>query len=205
MRDADGFVVDRRQPARRFKLSYLLTVWTQRPEDEHRLLSAALSCFVALDALPPELLQGELAEQREAIRMTIALPRPPDRPISDVWTALGGELKACLDLIVTVPIQSGRHQKVGPLVREEPRISFSGSKGQAEGPRGNGKPAGDQAPAGGGASPAASGSPASGPPADQGPPPAARPVPGLGEVAHAGKEGTGRSFGMRVLPRPPRQ
>src|SRR5918998_686575 len=33
-------VIARHLPPRHFKLSYLVTAWTQRPEDEHRLLSA---------------------------------------------------------------------------------------------------------------------------------------------------------------------
>ena len=133
-RDANGVVIERRLPARKFKLSYLITAWTQRPEDEHRLLSAALSCFVAFDALPVEVLQGELTEQSEPIRVTIALPRPPDRPVSDVWTALGGELKPSLDLIVTAPVETGRHRKVGPPAREE-RINLRGSKEEVSEPR----------------------------------------------------------------------
>ena len=35
-------IVGRHLPPRHFKLSYLVTAWTQRPEDEHRLLSALL-------------------------------------------------------------------------------------------------------------------------------------------------------------------
>ena len=42
--------------------SYLVTAWTQRPEDEHRLLSALLVCFVRNAMLPPEQLDGPLAE-----------------------------------------------------------------------------------------------------------------------------------------------
>ena len=38
----DGRVNARRQPPRWYKLSYLITAWTQRPEDEHRLLAAIL-------------------------------------------------------------------------------------------------------------------------------------------------------------------
>jgi hypothetical protein len=38
---------ERRMPPRRFRLSYLVTAWTQRPEDEHRLLAAVLATFVA--------------------------------------------------------------------------------------------------------------------------------------------------------------
>src|SRR5213075_1352074 len=56
-------ITERRPPPRRFKLSYLVTAWTQRPEDEHRLLSSTLSCFLRFDALPPDILQGELSAQ----------------------------------------------------------------------------------------------------------------------------------------------
>src|SRR4029450_2152397 len=54
----DGQVRARRLPPRHFKLSYLITAWTQRPEDEHRLLSRVLSCFLRHDKLPDDLLAG---------------------------------------------------------------------------------------------------------------------------------------------------
>lgn len=60
--DGSGRVAARHLPPRHFKLSYLITAWTQRPEDEHRLLSSLLGCFVAHEAFPRELLEGGLAE-----------------------------------------------------------------------------------------------------------------------------------------------
>src|SRR3954454_19226210 len=47
-----GVAVGRRAAPRWFKLSYLVTAWTQRPEDEHRILSSLLQCFLSHDALP---------------------------------------------------------------------------------------------------------------------------------------------------------
>ena len=67
--DDDNVVVSRRLPPRHFKLSYLVTAWTQRPEDEHRLLSVLLATLLRYDAIPPDLLDGDLA--------TIGLPAPP--------------------------------------------------------------------------------------------------------------------------------
>jgi hypothetical protein len=200
-RGPEGVVIERRLSPRKFKLSYLITAWTQRPEDEHRLLSAVLSCFIAFDALPFEVLQGELAQQPEPIRVTIGLPRPPDRPVSDVWTALGGELKASLDLIVTAPFETGRRRHVGPPVREEPRISFSGSKGLAEssgGPRGRGSGRGVEEAAGGSA-PGEEAASGAGVAEDRGMVPVE-----VSEVVHAGKDDSGRTFGLRSLPRHPR-
>ena len=41
-------IIARHLPPRHFKLSYLVTAWTQRPEDEHRLLSALLLALPAV-------------------------------------------------------------------------------------------------------------------------------------------------------------
>src|SRR3989441_12188130 len=125
-------ITERRPPPRRFKLSYLVTAWTQRPEDEHRLLSAVLACFLRFDVLPKELLAGTLAGEKAPVRLTIALPPPEDRALSDTWSALGGELKPSLDLVVPAPIDARGLTDVGPLVLETPRISLRGRAGQSE-------------------------------------------------------------------------
>jgi hypothetical protein len=125
LRDDAGHVTSRRSPNRYFKLSYLLTAWTQRPEDEHRLLSALLDCFVRYSRLPPEFLRGAMGDIGEPVLITIGRPPPEDRPFPDVWTALGGELKPSLDLVVTAPIVSGTVREAAPLVREPPRLGLS--------------------------------------------------------------------------------
>lgn len=119
IRDERGMVVERRPPPRLFRLSYLVTAWTQRPEDEHRLLSAMLGCFLPLDALPADILRGEAGDPSRPLGVTIGMPLPADRNISDVWSALGGELKASLDLVVTAPFETRRTRPIGPPVREE--------------------------------------------------------------------------------------
>jgi hypothetical protein len=111
-------VVARHLPPRHMKLSYLVSAWTQRPEDEHRLLSALLSGFLRYEALPAVLLSGSLVELGLPVPMTVALPPPEDRAFADVWTALGGELKPSLDVVVSAPIETGRTFHTGPPVRE---------------------------------------------------------------------------------------
>src|SRR5919204_1345625 len=125
MRNDTGFVQERRPPPRRFKLSYLVTAWTQRPEDEHRLLSALLSCFLRNPTVPADALSGSLAQARQPILLNIALPPPQDRSISDVWSALGGELKPSLDLVVNAPVEEQLVAPAGPPVLEEPRFTVS--------------------------------------------------------------------------------
>jgi hypothetical protein len=125
-------ITERRPPPRRFKLSYLVTAWTQRPEDEHRLLSALLGCFLRHPILPVDALSGTLLEARQPIMLNIALPPPQDRSLSDVWSALGGELKPSLDLVVIAPFEIKVAMPAGPPVLEEPRFGFAGPDGETE-------------------------------------------------------------------------
>ncbi|MFB7527169.1 DUF4255 domain-containing protein [Streptomyces sp. NPDC056178] len=117
--DERGTIVARRRPPRFFKLSYLITAWTKRPEDEHRLLSSLLGCLLRYEALPPERLTGTLAETGASVPMSIALPPPEDRSFADVWSALGGELKPSLDLVISVPVTASPSYVVGPPVGDE--------------------------------------------------------------------------------------
>jgi len=120
-------VTARHLPPRHFKLSYLVTAWTQRPEDEHRLLSSLLACFLRHECLPAELLEGPMADLGLPVPISIALPPPEDRSFADVWSALGGELKPSLDLVVSAPTWTGRVYEAGPPVHEPPRIALGGT------------------------------------------------------------------------------
>lgn len=124
-RDPDGTVIARRPAPKYFKLSYLVTAWTQRPEDEHRLLDNLLRAFLLYDALPRRLVQGPLAATRLDVPMTIGLPPPEDRAFADVWSALGGELKPSLDLVVIAPVDTGVVYPVGPPVTDGVHLDMS--------------------------------------------------------------------------------
>ena len=112
----------RRLPPRRYRLSYLVTAWTSRPEDEHRLLSAMLACFVRHEYMPAELLAGSLSGEETPVLITVALPPTEDRSIADTWSAMGGELKPSLDLVITAPMNIDRTLAAGPPVLEAPRL-----------------------------------------------------------------------------------
>jgi hypothetical protein len=129
--DEQGRVVRRVAPPRYVKLSYLVTAWTQRPEDEHRLLSALLLGFIRFDALPAALLTGSIAQIGMPVPMTVALPPPEDRAFADVWTALGGELKPSLDIVVSTPLSSGQSVPAGPPVREGVQVDVADLTGGA--------------------------------------------------------------------------
>jgi hypothetical protein len=124
IRGDDGRVKERRLPPRRFRLSYLATAWTSRPEDEHRLLSSLLSGFLRHEYFPPDLLKGTLEDEEVPVLLTVALPPADERKIADTWSALGGELKPSLDVVVTAPLNIARSIAAGPPVLEAPRIEL---------------------------------------------------------------------------------
>ena len=126
--DGAGRVVGRHLPARHFKLSYLVTAWTQRPEDEHRLLSTLLDCFLRHDAIPESMLEPRLADLGLPVPLSVGLPPPEDRAFADVWSALGGELKPSLDVVVTAPVDSGQKRWTGPPVRTPLRVAVDGDR-----------------------------------------------------------------------------
>jgi hypothetical protein len=124
--DDDHQIRARRLPPRYIKLSYLVTAWTQRPEDEHRLLSAVLLAMLRHEKLPDDTLTGRLAEINLPLAVTVALPPPEDRSWSDVWTALGGDLKPSLDVQISTPVDTGVRYPAAPLVLEEGRLVVAG-------------------------------------------------------------------------------
>ncbi|HET9851613.1 MAG TPA: DUF4255 domain-containing protein [Candidatus Limnocylindrales bacterium] len=124
VRGDDGRVLERRLPPRRFRLSYLATAWTQRPEDEHRLLASMLAGFLQHEYFPAELLKGSLEGEETPVLLTVALPPADERKIADTWSALGGELKPSLDVVVTAPLNIARSIEAGPPVLEEPRLAL---------------------------------------------------------------------------------
>jgi hypothetical protein len=121
-RDQKGLVESRRPLPRHFKLAYLITAWTQRPEDEHRLLSAVLACFIRHDVAPVEHLTAALRDTGYPLALQIAYPPPEDRQVSDVWTSLGGDLKPSVDLVVTMTIDPDRLLEVARAVLEPLRV-----------------------------------------------------------------------------------
>ncbi|UNM14676.1 DUF4255 domain-containing protein [Streptomyces formicae] len=115
--DAEGHLVARRTPPRWFELTYLVTAWASRPQDEHRLLSQVLACLVAADTLPARLLTGTLAELGLTVGLDTAGTGLDAPAASDVWSALGGELKASLGVRVRAPL-AGVSTAVAPPVTE---------------------------------------------------------------------------------------
>jgi hypothetical protein len=133
VRDERDVVVKRRQPPRWFRLSYLVTAWTKRPQDEHRLLSAVLSTLIPRELLAPDELPGSLRQLGLSVPISVAGIQTESRSLAEIWSALGGELKPSLDLVVTAPFPAYPEYDAGPPVTEGAAVRVSGLDGTEPG------------------------------------------------------------------------
>jgi hypothetical protein len=95
---------------RHFRLSYLLTAWTRRVEDEHRLLGEVLEAILGCDHIPAEHLRGRLRE--EGASVGLGVPNAAGRSRVDLWAAIGGQLRPSIELVAVVPVRYRRRQPV---------------------------------------------------------------------------------------------
>ncbi|WP_399886306.1 DUF4255 domain-containing protein [Streptomyces sp. BBFR51] len=129
VRDQDDVIVKRRRPPRWFRLSYLVTAWTKTPQDEHRLLSAVLATLLPHEALAPSELPASLGALGLSVPLTVAGVHTESRSLAEIWSALGGELKPSLDLVVTVPFPAVPDYDAGPPVTEGATVLVGGLDG----------------------------------------------------------------------------
>ena len=124
-RDDAGQVTRRRVPIRYFRLSYLLTAWTQRPEDEHRLLSALLAQFMRMPYFAPEAAGEPFASTGLPIMVSVGIPPNDERQVPEIWASLGRELKPSIDLRVVMPFDPQIDLPFGPPVTEQPTFAIA--------------------------------------------------------------------------------
>ncbi|MEU0137762.1 DUF4255 domain-containing protein [Streptomyces sp. NPDC006296] len=132
LRDEQGIVLKQHQPPRWFRLSYLVTAWTKHPQDEHRMLSAVLHTLLPKEILPPEDLSGTLAGLGLSVPLTVAGLHNEARSLADIWSALGGELKPSLDVVITAPFLAYPEYRVGPPVTEGLGVEVRGTEGRPD-------------------------------------------------------------------------
>jgi len=102
-KDPNGMATRKKNPSR-MDLSYLITVWTNDIEDEHRLLWHVLLTLSSYRQLPEELLSGQLTGQYYPIKTSTAQPDGLLSNPADFWAALDNELKPSISYVVTLPL-----------------------------------------------------------------------------------------------------
>ena len=102
----------RRDPLPRVDCRYLVTAWTSEVRDEHSLLGDMLSSLLLHPVIGPDHLRGAFAAVRPL--PTLRLRSGDGTENSDCWSALGGQLKPGLDLVVTVTVDAALRAVAGP-------------------------------------------------------------------------------------------
>jgi len=91
----------RHAPKPRVDVRYLVTAWTTKLRDEHELLGWVLATLLVHGELPERYL-GDYASVRPLPSLTVAESGDPES--TDFWSAIGGQLKPGLDLVVTATV-----------------------------------------------------------------------------------------------------
>ena len=129
--DAQGNVTARQARPRYYALTYVLTAWAGTPEDEHRLLGAALVALLRHDYLPAEICRGGLADlSREgfAVRVRVGGTLFTERMATELWSALGSDYRPSLSVTVHTPVPTGVPIPAGPPQTQPPAFSVEGTR-----------------------------------------------------------------------------
>jgi hypothetical protein len=105
----------RRSPLPRVDCRYLLTAWTSEVRDEHSLLGAALSALLLHTEIDREHLKPPYDMVQPVPSIEVAASDGQDH--ADFWSALGGQLKPGLDVVVTATVDSALLVTAGPPVQ----------------------------------------------------------------------------------------
>lgn len=98
VRDADGRVLSRSDPPRRYRLSYLVTARAPKIAEEHELLDTALRALTDGGSLPESCLPEALLETGMPVKVEL----DPSGP-GELWTSLGMPARAAFVLAVSAP------------------------------------------------------------------------------------------------------
>ncbi|MBO3088038.1 DUF4255 domain-containing protein [Cellulomonas dongxiuzhuiae] len=97
VRHTDGTVVRRRFPLPMVELSFLVSAWAGSTRDEHQLLGDVLTRLLAHPTVPAEHAPAAL---ESSVQLAVATDER-NRP-RDLWTSLGGQVRASFTLVTTV-------------------------------------------------------------------------------------------------------
>jgi hypothetical protein len=115
LRNAPGST--RQFPPLRLDITYLVTAWARKVEDEHQLLWRALGTLAQVPVLDPRTCEGALKDQPYDIQLLVA--NMPDRMpnLSDLWSVLNNQMRLGFTLVMTLAMERGIDYET-PLVLE---------------------------------------------------------------------------------------
>jgi hypothetical protein len=127
VRDAQGRVLSRQDPPRRYQLSYLVTARAPQIAEEHELLDTALRALTDSEQLPESCLPEALLETG----MPVLVDLDPAGP-GHLWTSLGRPARAAFVLTVSAPHRPKPDTELAPPAEKidlRSDVSFRGVRG----------------------------------------------------------------------------
>lgn len=103
---------ERRRPQPMVELGYLVSAWAGSPRDEHQLLGDVASVLAVRETLPAELLPAPLSSVAQ-----LSFDADPHNRTREIWSSLGGQLKASFLLRVAVAADSYEWADEAPAVQ----------------------------------------------------------------------------------------
>ncbi len=95
----------RKFPPIRLDLTYLITAWARKVEDEHQLLWRALGALAQIPELDPATCEGTLKEQAYNIPVLVA-NMPTGMPnMSDLWSVLNNQMRLGFTAVITLALE----------------------------------------------------------------------------------------------------
>lgn len=132
MTNDQGVVEYYRQPFRFYDLTFTLTAWTNRPEDDYALLGLALVCLNRHDYLPPSFCSEELQaflQEGHVLNMRVGGKIFSDRFATELFSAMGTDYHAIVSVVVTLPVPAGVPEPAGPPQTQPPKIGVTDTRG----------------------------------------------------------------------------
>ncbi len=109
--DANGRP-ERRAPQPMVTLSYLLSAWTGNPRDEHQLLGDAVSIIAGVETLDDKYLALPVTSS-----VHVSFGSDETNRVRDIWSGVGGQLRAAAILQVTVATDTHDWADEAPAVQ----------------------------------------------------------------------------------------
>lgn len=92
------------QPPLRFDLSYWVSAWARRVEDEHNLLWRGLAALKKTRVISPAQTEGNLRFSLIDLPVRVAEPSEQSVNVSDLWGVLDNSMKLGFQVIITMEL-----------------------------------------------------------------------------------------------------
>ncbi len=93
-------------PVRRVDVTYLVTAWARKIEDEHQLLWRGLGALKRFTALEPDQCEGALRYQEHSIPLTVADMSAIQTNLVDLWSVLENQMRLGFTVMATIDLDT---------------------------------------------------------------------------------------------------